>query len=128
MTTRILALTDALGNFLDFRLLPGQARDLRETAELIEGLSCEMLLADRAFDANWLRASLQEMETTPVIPPKSNRKFPPEFDRHACKWRHLIENFFQKLKEFKRIALRSCKTDQSYASMIYAAAALINLR
>ena len=52
MTTKIMALTDALGNLVDFLLLPGQAHDLRGTAALIEGLSCGKLLADRAFDAN----------------------------------------------------------------------------
>jgi transposase len=44
------------------------------------------------------------------------------------KWRHLIENFFCKLKEFKRIAMRACKTDQSFSAMIYLAAAVINSR
>jgi transposase len=48
--------------------------------------------------------------------------------RIPYKWRHLIENFFCKLKEFKRIALRSDKTDESYASMIHLAAAVINSR
>ena len=58
MTTKIMALADAFGNLTDFRLLPGQAHDLRGTAALIEGLSCEKLLADRAFDADWLRDAL----------------------------------------------------------------------
>ena len=49
MTTKIMALTDALGNLIDFRLLPGQAHDLRATAALIEGLGCGRLLADRAL-------------------------------------------------------------------------------
>jgi transposase len=108
--------------------MPGQAHDLRETAELIEGLTCEMFLADRAFDANWLRGNLETSGIEPVIPPKSNRKFPPEFDKDSYKWRNLIENYFQKLKEFKRIALRACKTDQSFSSMIYLVAAIINSR
>ena len=60
-----------------------------------------MLLADRAFDADWLRENLDKSGIVPVIPPRSNRKFPPEFDKHCYKWRHLIENYFQKLKEFK---------------------------
>ena len=53
-----MALADALGNLVDFRLLPGQAHDLRGTAALIEGLSCGKFLADRAFDANWVREAL----------------------------------------------------------------------
>jgi len=49
VTTKIMALADALGNLVDFRLLPGQAHDLRGTAALIEGLSCQKLLADRGL-------------------------------------------------------------------------------
>ena len=76
-----MALTDALGNPIDLPLLPGQAHDLRGTAALIEGLSCGKLLADRAFDANWLREALADARIEAIIPPKSNRRFLAEFDR-----------------------------------------------
>jgi transposase len=76
-----MALTDAPGNLIDVRLLPGQAHDLRGTAALIEGLSCRQLPADRAFDANRVREALAEAGIEAVIPPKSNRRFPAEFDR-----------------------------------------------
>jgi len=94
-------------------LLPGQAHDLRGTAALIEGLSCGKLLADRAFDANWLREALAEAGIEAVIPPKFNRRFPAKFDCDTCKWRHLIKNFFGKLKEYRSFATRCCKTDTS---------------
>ena len=97
-----MALSDALGNLVDFCLMPGQAHDLRETDALISGLSAGHLLADRAFDADWLRNDLLNRGITPVITPKSNRKFPAEFDTETYKWRHLIENYFGKLKENKR--------------------------
>ena len=100
MTTKILALADAFGNLVDFRLLPGQAHDLRGTAALIDGLTCGQFLADRAFDANWLRDALNgalngalnralrdalnRAGIEPVIPPKSNRRFAAEFDREAA--------------------------------------------
>lgn len=128
MTTKILALTDALGNLVDFCLMPGQAHDLRETAALISGLSAGHLLADRAFDADWLRNDLLDRDIIPVIPPKSNRKFPATFDRETYKWRHLIENYFGKLKENRGIAMRSCKTDQSFKAFISIAAAIIQTR
>ena len=123
-----MALTDALGNLIDFRLLPGQAHDLRGTAALIADLTCGQLLADRAFDANWLRDALTEAGIVAVIPPKSNRRFPAEFDRHTYKWRHLIENFFQKLKDYRGIAMRCCKTDESYSAFIALAATVIRLK
>ena len=116
MTTKIMALADALGNLIDFRLLPGQAHDLRGTAALLKGLACDQLLADRAFDANWVRDALTAKGIVPVIPPKSNRRFPAEFDRDTYKWRHLIENFFGKLKEYRGIATRCCKTDESFGA------------
>jgi transposase len=115
VTTKILALADAFGNLTNFRLLPGHAHDLRATAALTCGLTCGQLLADRAFDANWLRDALNGAGIKPVIPPKSNRLCPAEFDRDTYKWRHLIENFFCKLKEYRGIAMRCCKTDESLA-------------
>jgi len=84
-------LADALGNLIDFRLLPGQAHDLRGTAALLEGLTCGQFLADRAFDANWAREALEGAKIEAVIPPKSNRRFPADFDRDTYKWRHLID-------------------------------------
>ena len=81
MTCKTLALTDALGNLIDFRLLPGQAHDLRGTGDLIAGSGCGKLLADRAFDANWLREALATAKIEAVIPPKSNRRLPADFDR-----------------------------------------------
>lgn len=128
ITTKILALTDALGNLVDFRLMPGQAHDLRGTETLIRGLSAGHLLADRAFDADWLRSDLIKRDIIPVIPPKSNRKVPAEFDKETYKWRHLIENYFGKLKENRGIAMRSCKTDQSFKAFIAIAATLIQIR
>ncbi|MCQ0093971.1 transposase [Roseovarius sp. M141] len=96
MTTKILALTDALGNLVDFCLMPpsrrlksiacqaaGQAHGLRETDMLIRDLSAGHLLADRASDADWFRNDLLERDIIPVIPPKSNRKFPATFDKET---------------------------------------------
>lgn len=128
MTTKIMALADALGNLTDFRLLPGQAHDLRGTAALIDGLSCGLFLADRAFDADWLRDALTGAGIEAVIPPKSNRRFPAAFDRDTYKWRHLIENFFGKLKEYRGIAMRCCKTDESFSAFISLAATIIRLK
>ena len=63
-----------------------------------------------------------------VISQRPNRLNPIPIDLERYKWRHLIENFFCKLKEFKRIAMRADKTDQSFKAMIYLAAAVINSR
>jgi transposase len=128
MTTKILALTDALGNLVRFELLPGNRYDTIGVAPLIEGINFNALLGDKAFDANWIVEELGQRGAKVVISQRPQRVSPLAIDEEMYKWRHLIENFFCKLKEFKRIAMRACKTDQSFAAMIYLAAAVINSR
>ena len=128
MTTKILALTDALGNLVKFILMPGQRHDITGVKELIADVRFDALLADKAFDANWLIEELNRRGAQVVISQMPQRRAPLEIDREVYKWRHLIENFFGKLKEFKRIAMRSDKTDTSFAAMIHLAAAVINSR
>ncbi len=88
----------------------------------------DKVLAGRAFDADWLRNDLIERGVIPVIPPKSNRKLPAAFNKETYQWRHLIENYFGKLKENRGIAMRSCKTDQSFRAFISIAATIIQTR
>ena len=128
MTTKILALTDALGNLVRFVLLPGQRFDTVGVAPLIEGIEFGALIADKAFDSNDIIADLNERGAKVVISQHPRRATPLQIDTEMYKWRHLIENFFCKLKEFKRIAMRADKTDQSFEAMIYLAAAVINSR
>ena len=128
MTTKILALVDGLGQLVRFQLMPGQRGETTGVADLIDGLTFGALLGDKAYDADWLRDLLKNREIEAVIPSKVNRKVQIPHDEEKYKWRHLVENFFQKLKEFKRIAMRSCKTDQSFAAMIHLAATVIRTR
>lgn len=128
MTTKILALTDALGNLVRFELLPGHRFDTVGVAPLINGIEFGALLADKAFDSNNIVANLNDRGAKIVISQHPRRSVPLQIDTEIYKWRHLIENFFCKLKEFKRIAMRACKTDQSFQAMIYLAAAVINSR
>jgi transposase len=128
MTTKILALTDALGNLVRFVLLPGQRFDTVGVAPLIEGLDFDALIADKAFDSNTIITDLDARGAKIVISQHPRRSQPLDIDEEMYKWRHLIENFFCKLKEFKRIAMRADKTDESFAAMIHLAAAVINSR
>jgi transposase len=128
MTTKILALTDSLGSLVRFILLPGQRFDSIGVPPLINGIDFHGLIADKAFDSNSIIAQLNERGAKIVISQHPRRAQPLPIDADIYKWRHLIENFFAKLKEFKRIAMRADKTDQSFAALIYLAAAVINSR
>lgn len=128
MTTKILALCDALGNLVRFVLLPGHRFDTIGVPPLIESIDFDALIADKAFDSNSIIAELDARGAKAVIAQHPRRAIPRDVDQEVYKWRHLIENFFGKLKEFKRIAMRSEKTDQSFAAMVYLATAVIHSR
>ena len=128
MTTKILALTDALGNLVRFVLLPGHRFDTVGVPPLIDGVQFGALIADTAFDSNTILADLNERGAKIVIAQRPRRASPLPLDTEMDRWRHLIENFFCKLKEFKRIAMRADKTDTSFNAIIQLAAAVINSR
>ena len=128
LTSKIVALVDALATLVRFVLLPGQRHDTVGVAPLIEGVSFDALLGDKAFDADWLRAELNDRGAAAVIPPRSNRKVIIDYDTEMYRWRHLVENYFAKIKEFRSIATRYDKTAESFSANISLAAALIAAR
>jgi transposase len=123
-----VALVDGLGNLVRFILLPGQRHDSIGVPPLIEGITFDVLIGDKGFDNNALRAELDQRGAGAVIPPKTNRKTVIACDFAMYRWRHLIENFFCDLKQNRRIATRYDKTDESFAAFINLAAARMALR
>ena len=126
LSTKIHALVDALGNPLRLLLTPGQAHDLAGADALLPHLTANLLIADRAFDAD--RRVLDRLAAagkSAVIPPRPNRLTTRDFDRELYKERHLIENFFCKLKQFRAIATRYDKTARNFLAAIHLAAATI---
>ena len=125
MSTKIHTLVDALGNPLGFFLTPGQAHDLQGADALLPDMQADTLLADKAFDADQrVIEPLKAAGKICVIPPKSNRKTPRPFDKEMYKARHLIENFYCWLKQFRAIATRDDKTARNYLAAIHLAAAI----
>ena len=125
MSTKIHALVDALGNPLAFLLTAGQAHDLLGADALLPQMAADRLIADKAFDADArVREPLARAGKSAVIPPRPNRLAPSDLDRHLYKERHLIENFFCKLKQFRAIATRYDKTARTFLAPIHLAAAI----
>jgi transposase len=89
-------------------------------------MAADALLADKAFDADErVIEPLLARGKSLVIPPKSNRKVQREFDKEVYKARHLIENFFCKLKQCRAIATRYDKTAKNFLAAIHLAATII---
>ena len=119
-------MVDALGNPVSFHLTPGQACDLDGADQLLPTVVADTVLADKGYDADErVIERLQAQGKTPVIPPKRNRTRPRDYDRDLYKARHLIENFFAKLKQYRAIATRYDKRATNFLGAIYLAASVI---
>ncbi len=126
MSTKIHALVDALGNPVGFCLTGGQEHDLVGADELLPEMEAETLIADKAYDANArVLEPLAAAGKTAVIPPTASRSGRRKFDRELFKSRHLIENFFARLKLYRAIATRYDKTKRNFLAAIHLAAAVI---
>ncbi len=126
MSTKIHALVDALGNPLGFHLTGGEAHDLVGADHLLPEMQADTLIADKAFDADKrVIEPLSAAGKTAVIPPRSNRRAPRPFDRDLYKARHLIENFFAKLKQFRAMATRYDKTARNFLAAIHLVASAV---
>jgi transposase len=101
-------------------LTPGHAHDAPPCKTLLGNLQpCQHVLADKAYDADWIRDMIWEHGAIDVIPPKPNRKLPAEFDAELYRERNKIERFFGRLKaSFRHIATRYEKTSRNFLSMI----------
>lgn len=93
---------------------------------LLEELAADTLLGDKGYDANErVMERLAAQGKTAVIPPKRNRTVQREYDQHLYQDRHLIENFFAKLKQYRAIATRYDKRARNFLGGIYLAATVI---
>src|SRR5580658_211132 len=124
LSTKIHTLVDALGNPVGFFLTGGHAHDLEGAEHFLPSMQADMLIADKAFDAGArVIAPLAAAGKTTVIPSKANRQSPRDFDRETYKERHLIENFFAKLKQFSAIATCYEKTKRNFLAAAHLVAA-----
>jgi transposase len=113
---------DALGNPIHLHLTSGNIHDVTEAPKLIEIAQGQNFICDKGVDSNAVVAAAEAKGMNVVIPPKSNRKSPRQTDFHLYKERHLVENFFCRLKHFRRVATRYEKTAQNFLSFVVLAA------
>jgi transposase len=125
LSTKINATVDALGNPTGFTLTPGQACDLDGADILLPRIKADILIGDKGFDADErVIVPLEQAGKIVVIPPKANRKQPRPYDKELYKARHLIENFFARLKQFRAIATRYDKRAINFLAGVYLASTM----
>ena len=126
LTTKIHALVEALGNPTGFVLTPGQAHDRLGADPLLPGVAADAVIADKAYDAeDRVIRPLEQAGKAVVIPPKNHRRNPRTYDKDLYKARHLIENFFARLKHFRGIATRYDKLSRNFQAAIQFVAVLL---
>ena len=116
-----MALTEENGLLARFKLKPGNAAEVRVLPELLDGEVAERateLLGDKAYDSDKVREFLASLEIVGNIPGLSNRRVQPHYDQETYKGRHLIENGFADLKQFRGIATRFAKLTEMFGGML----------
>ena len=119
---------DALGNPLQFKLTAGQAHDITQAEALLLSDPIKYVIADKGYDADTFVQVIRERGAVPVIPPRSNRKMPREYDAHLYKERHLVECFILLMKHYRRIFSRYDKLAMTYLGFLHFVSTLIWLR
>jgi transposase len=115
LTTKIHALVDVNGLPVRLALTAGEAHDNQLAPKLLSRLKTgTMLLADRGYDADWIRALAAEKAFGPNIPPRCNRNEPICFSRYLYRARNLVERLFNKIKQGCRVATRYDKLAANY--------------
>lgn len=126
MSTKIHAVVDALGNPLRLHLTAGQKCELDGADVLLPELRARTVIADKGFDAEArVLEPLRRAGKLAVIPARAKRLQPRTYDKELYKARHLIENFFAKLKQFRAIATRYDKTARNFLAAVHFASICI---
>ena len=128
LNTKIHALTDECGLAVRFVITPSNTHDIRAAAELLFAVQPrQMILRDKAYDANWLRDYVSERGSRPNIPPKSWRKSPICFSPWLYMKRNLVERVFNKLKYFRTISTGYDKFGSTFYAMVQLARIRVRL-
>src|SRR5262245_28424247 len=128
LSTKIHAAGDALGNPVRLIGSPGQRNDIAFAHDLIDGFAADVTIADKGYDADHLCERIAQTGGEVVIPPKRNRSFKRPYDADLYKERNVIERFFNKLKQFRRVATRYDKLLANFMGFVKLAAIAIWLK
>jgi len=116
---------DALGQPIRFALSGGQEADSPWAVPVLTDFQFDTLLADKGYDSNEILDFLNQRGAQACIPPKRNRLEQRDYDQVLYKERNLVERFFNKIKQFRRLATRYEKTGRNFLSMLFLVASII---
>ena len=116
-----------MGNPARLIVTAGQAADVTQAEALMKGLAVEHVIADKGYDSDDLVEAIAAAGAEAVIPPRSNRREPRDYDRHLYKERNLVERFINRVKQCRRVATRYDKTARNYLAFWQLASIMVLL-
>lgn len=126
-STKIHMACDGLGKPVSIILTPGQDHDVPQGPQLIANLKAKKVLADKSYDSDDFVILIREKEAEPVIPPRSNRIDPREYDKEEYKNRNVVERLINLIKQCRRVATRYEKTAQNFLGFVQFASIFVLL-
>ena len=126
--TKIHAAVSGLGLPVRIILTAGQEADIKQGKRLIADVPFEVVIADKGFDSQEFVAAIEAGGGTAVIPCLSSRKVQRDYDQDLYKERNLVERFWSKIKQFRRVATRYEKTARNFLAFIHVASIMVLLK
>ena len=118
---------NSLGHPVALELTGAEAGDSPRLPGLIQGVACEVVLADKAYDSDANREAIRSAGAEPCIPPRKNRKVAVGYDRHLYRERNAVECYFARIKQYRRVATRYDKRARNYLGFVWVASINIML-
>ena len=125
--TKIHGVVNPLGHPVVLKVTGAEAADSPHLPGLIADLETDAVLADKGYDSDTNRAAIRDRGAKPCIPPRKNRKAAVAYDRHLYQERNVIERFFGRIKQYRRVATRFDKKSANYLGFVWLASITIML-
>ncbi len=116
--TKLAAVVDGLGRAVGLNIVAGNRHDLRAIATLVSALARCWVIADRGFDSKSFRQDLAAAGATTCIPPRKSSRIQYHFSETLYKHRHVVENFFARIKRFRRVGTRYEKLAETFLGFV----------
>ena len=126
--TKIHAAVNGLGLPVRLILTPGQAADVSHAKTLIAGVPFEVVIGDKGYDSQEVVSAVEDAGGEAVIPSRKNATEPRETDWSRYKDRNLVERFWSKVKQYRRVATRYEKKAQNFLAFVHVASIMILLK
>jgi len=125
--TKIHAAVNPLGHPVALELTGAEAADSPHLPGLIAGVGADAVLADKGYDSDANRAAIRASGAEPCVPPRKNRVVPVGYDRHLYKERNVVERYFARVKQYRRVATRYDKKAANFLGFVWLASIAIML-